>query len=328
MDLTWGTGVASTDLWVGSLDGAVVALDTSSVTHFVVRRGLLFGRRYTVPAERVTRWDPEGIHLDLGVSEVLGLPRPRDADSGPAGVLLGPRTRVLLADDTGLRLRGVRVSPEGPTLTHLLVGRSGPFRPRILLPLDAVAEFSSTQTTCGLTRPELERLPTHRPDRDIENDVWEALHASDEVSDVDLKGVTVALLDGLVTLEGNVRTSVAAHATERLAGAVEGVGGLSNHLFSDWDIDLAVASYMSREAPRLSENLAVHTQLGMVHLEGRVSFPDQRDALIRGIRQIPGVQGVEDLVEMRSAVPVATEELPPAEAATLDGGAEGPGNAS
>ena len=317
MDLNWGKAVASTDAWAGSLDGALVALDTKRVTHLVVKRGLLFSTRFVVPVERLERWQFEGLYLDTSLAEFFVLPRLPDVESEPGRVTLGPRTRALLADGASLNLKGLRLSQTDRALTHLVVRHPGLVRRSLILPADRVTELGPGRVLVGIGKEALDTLPTYRQDHGIESDLWEALYTSEDVSDVDLKSINIRVEDGVVTLGGNVRIVSAVKEAERLARSVDGVAAVDNRVVTDWDIELAVASHISREAPRISDGVAVHTQLGTVTLEGHLPSVGDRNAF-KGISSIPGVRRVEDRTEVRPPVLVTAEEASPAESGSTE----------
>ena len=318
MDLSWGRGVASTDAWIGPLDGAVVALDANRVTHLIVKRGPLFPRRYVVPIERLERWDQEGLYLGVSILEVFTMPAIRDHGGSPGTAALTPRTRVVPNDGVSLRLKGLRLTQGEHALTHLIVSHRPLGQRSLLLPADKAAGLDSRQITLGIGmgRAEIDNLPAHRLDHHIESDIWEALYASADISQVDLKGVVVHVVDGVVALEGNVRGPQAAQQAEGVVSSVSGVVGVNARLMDDRDIDLAVASYISREAPRLAADVIVHTQLGTVILQWTVPSTHVRRAMIYGIRLIPGVQVVEDRLEVRAPAPVTTAAPPEPKAAS------------
>ena len=327
MDLNWGMPVASADTWVGILAEVVLAVDENRVTHITVRRGLVLSRRFIVPVRHLKRWDHEGLYLNVPVSEVLDLPKlPLEGGTGPAANL-SPRTRIVLDDRTGLRLKGLRLERQDSSLTHLIVARPGLGRRSLLLPLDRIIELGSARIALDLETADLIGFPDYRLDRDIKGDVWEALYASEQMSQVDLKGIRVHVVDGLVALEGNVRTSSVARQAVAIAASVSGVAGTDDRLVSDWEIDLAVASYVSKQVPEYSAGIVVHTQLGTVILEGHLSSDQARDAIARGIRSIAGVRSVENLVDTPSPPPApapaassAPEDGPAEEDADLPGG--------
>ena len=316
MELTWGKRVAATDAWAGALDGAVLEPDARLVTHLVVKRGLLFSRRYTVPMDAVDLCGPEALYLSLPITEVIILPRAGTPAAGGTEPV-GPRTDVLAADGAMLRLRGLRISEQIHSVTHLIL------RPRqrglgeLVAPAEAVAEIESSRITLGLSREDLAGLPAYRADPYINGDVWAALYATEDVSEVDVKGIRVDVADGVVNLEGNVRSPQAAQGIERIAGSVKGVAQIDNRLVTDREIDLAAASYIVAEAPQLAERVRVQSHLGTVTLTGYVPSKHLIEPLARGVRSLPGVLGLEDELEIRP--PATVEEGPGPSAEEADG---------
>ena len=319
MDLSWGKGVASTDGWAGRLDGAQVALESHRVTHLIVRRGLLLPGRFVVPLRNLVRWDREGLYLDISITEVLSLPRLRPLDDATTLVALTSHAPTIGADGLHLRLKGVRLSQGDHSITHLVLGRPGPGRESRLLSAERVAEMGPREITLSIGKADLDRLPIYLPDTDIEDMLWEALQASEEVWDVDVKGVRVRVDDGVVHLEGNVRTVAAVAESERLARSTNGVMDVVNGILSDWDLDLVVASKIAAIDPQHSDSVVVHTQLGTVIMEGHVPTVEAKDALVQGLRSIPGVRSVQDRVEVTPPAPVAAEGVSSVEStATAD----------
>ena len=317
MDLIWGRAVASTDAWVGGLDGAVVTRVGNRVTHLIVKRGLILTRRFAVPFEHVGRRDSEALYLSLSISEVLKSPSASDISDQQSTEALTPRTALVLSDGLRMRLRGMRVSRDTSSVTRLVAGRGGLGWRRLLLPVEALAELGSKEITVAAGRSDLDGFPTYRLDHDIETELWEALYASEDVSDLDVQGIRLWVLDGVATLEGNVRNSSARADAERVARSTDGVAAVDDRVVVDWDLELAVASYISRTAPQLLPDLVVHAHLGVVRLEGRDSSRETKDAVIQGIRSIPGVREIKDLVAVRLPSDEAGEgsQAPPPAAA-------------
>lgn len=298
MDLNWGKPVAAADTWIGGLDGALLAPNTDQVSHLIAKRGFVLPTRGAVPLDRLARWDREGYYLDISILEFLALPRLRSSYGDGTETCLSSRTRVLLADGTRLRLKGLRLSQDS-SVEFLLSSRRGPGRPSLLCPGDRVTDLGSQEVSVGISERDLEGLPQYRPDHDIENDLWEALYASEDISEVDLRGVRAHVLDSVVIVEGNVRARSAISGAERLARSVNGVAGVSNHLVSDWDIELAVASYISREVPDLAGEVAIRSQIGTVILDGRAPSNEAKERIIQGVQSLHGIQGIEDQIEVR-----------------------------
>jgi hypothetical protein len=79
---------------------------------------------------------------------------------------------------------------------------------------------------------------------------------------------------------------------------------------NDWDINLAIASRVSRIAPELAGTVAVHAQLGTVQIKGWVPTVEAKHAVVRAVASLGGVLGVEDELEVRTAAPVTPEPAP------------------
>ena len=298
MDLIWGAGVASTDAWIATLDGAIVSRDDNRVTDLVIKRGLIRPSRFAAPVERAERCDPDGIYLSLSTPDLSALLSVGQTETDSSAAVTS-RTRVLLEDGSRLRLRGLRTSREDCCLTDLIAGFAAPVRRRLLVPVDAVTLLGRDEIGVSIRGPELDGLPSYRLDRDIEDDLWEALYSSGELSRADLGGIRLRVEDGLVTLEGNVKASSVGTEIKAALSPVDGVAGVTNRLVSDWDVDLAVASYISGAVPKRSNGILVHTQLGTVRLDGHIAKEVDRDPIVQGVRSIAGVVAVEDLIDVR-----------------------------
>ena len=166
-----------------------MALDGHQVTHLLVKRGLLFPKRFAVPFDRLARVDQEGLYLDLSILELLSSPIARETGDGSPEVELSRQTRLLLADGAKARLTGLRLFHGKRAVSHLLVRCGGSRRSTSLLPVSLVAEFGPTQMTAHVGRVDVDGLPTYRADQDIANDLWESLYGSGEISLTDLNGI-------------------------------------------------------------------------------------------------------------------------------------------
>ena len=320
MDLIWGQPVASTDAWAGTVAGAVVEVDGRVVTHVVVKRGLLLPRRHVVPFAHMWRSDAEGHYLDVSTTELFEFPNSGSPDDETPSAHLTSRTRATTSDGAAHNSRGLRYSEE-LRVTHLVVSRSRWTGRRLLVPEGLVDDLTSAGVQLRAEAKELDGLPTYRADAEIENELWEALHADESIPPVDLSGMRLEVSEGVVRLEGNSRSSTAISDAERTVRSVGGVAGLDNRLVSDWDIDLAVASYVVGVSPELSGSVSAHTQLGTVQMEGWVPSADTRQTIIQAVGSIDGVLGVEDGMEVRALAPESPEDSAVAAEGEVEGGA-------
>ena len=300
MDLIWGKPVASTDSWVGSVSGAVVDLDDRAVTSMIVRRGLLLPRHYAVPMEEMLRSDPDGLYLGIGTTALFDLQADGPQESPPSSASIDAGTRVSSEDGVVFRSRGLRLSDDG-AISHLVLSRSRWVGQRLLVPERLIVAIDASSVSLGVDAAELLGLPALRADEHVHDDLWESLYGSQVVPPVDLAGVRLDVAEGVVRLEGNVRSPTAIADTERVVRSIAGVVDVDNALVSDWDIDLALASNIAGAAPRLAGTVSARAQLGAVQLEGSVPSEDARQAVIEAVRPVPGVLSVEDGLEVREA---------------------------
>ena len=311
MDFIWGHKVASSDGWAGRLAGVLVASEPRHATHLIVKRGLLPPTRLAVPIGSLDHCDDESIYLSLPILELLKFPKWSGSSLQSGFTALNPNTRIHLADGGSLRLRGLRVASESHLSTHLIARRPG--RGNLLLPIQASDEVSASSVRLGVDAAALLELPLHRLDLNIESDLMDALGEAEQIPEVDLNEVRISVAEGVITLEGNTRTPSVNGEVERIARAVEGCVAVENRLASDWEINLAVATYISRHAPRLSNSVVVNAQFGTINLEGTVQAVEDRDTLLQGAKSIDGVRGINDLTEVHSPAPAAADPPTPAE---------------
>ncbi len=293
MDLNWGEAVASSDSWFGKLDGVLLVLETRSATPLIIKRGSLFSKEIYVPADRLVKWDKEGIYLNRSTAELLNHMEVRDIEHEEFIIVLNSRTEVHLEGGKTIHLNGLRLDDERYQVTHLIVS-GGAMEERLLLPMSRVAEITSGKIAVAISAEDLGALPAYRRDHDIEADLWEALYDDEDISDTDLKGIHVSVKDSVATFQGNVRNPSASEDIAALAQYVEGVESVNSQLHDDWSLELAIASYITEHAHNLAESVSVHSQQGIVTLTSRLPPEETLDSIIEGIRSIDGVRDIND----------------------------------
>ena len=144
-----------------------------------------------------------------------------------------------------------------------------------------------------------------RTDSEIKRDV-EAELQSDPT--IDATDIAVAVKNGVVTLSGFVRSYSEKLEAEAAAKRVAGVVGLANDLevrlsAADQRADPeiardAVAAIKSR-LPFSWQQIRVIVDKGWVTLEGQVEWNYQREEAERAVRQIKGVRGVINRIQLK-----------------------------
>ena len=276
-----------------------MAGESCVATHLLVKRGVGITRRTPVLFEHLARWDGDGLYLDLSTLEFLSLPRTMGGDGNPAPLSLSGRTPITLQDGYRLRLSGLRLVSTDLATSHLLVRRPWPRQRAFLLPMNSVAPLDSGQVTATIGHSDLRLLPAYRPDAAIEQDLWDALYQSGDISPVDLNGIRVVVEEGAAVIEGNVRTPAVVSEASKLAVAVPGVARVENRLANDRDIELGIAEAIAGLEPGLSGNVQVNSHLGSVVLRGHVASDHLIQATLRAATEGGGVRSVENGIEIR-----------------------------
>lgn len=144
-----------------------------------------------------------------------------------------------------------------------------------------------------------------RPDSAIKQDVESELRWT---PDLDATDIAVAVKDGVVQLTGFVRGYGQKHQAERAAKRVAGVRGVANDIEvrlpvidqrPDPDIARDAVSALKVHLPYTSENIKVLVRNGWVTLEGPVEWNYARESAEKAVRNIRGVKGVTNEIQVK-----------------------------
>jgi osmotically-inducible protein OsmY len=123
---------------------------------------------------------------------------------------------------------------------------------------------------------------------------------------VDARRIGVAVLDGIVTLTGEVSTYTERWRAERTVERVEGVRGIANEIEVKLEDEHSDTDIAKRAADKLKWNLlvpddkvTVKVDKGWITLKGDVKHDYQRRAAQKAVRDIPGVRGVTNLIAVK-----------------------------
>ena len=150
-----------------------------------------------------------------------------------------------------------------------------------------------------------------RSDSDILHDVQDEL---DWEPRVDASRVDIQVYKGVVTLSGSVGSCFEKWTADDAVRRIHGVRGLRNEakvvvgqhdLLLDQDIRQCVAAILAWTSAVPKGALQASVADGWVTLHGTVDWQYQRAAAVHGIRNLRGVTGVTNSVEIRSALTVA-----------------------
>lgn len=129
-------------------------------------------------------------------------------------------------------------------------------------------------------------------------------------------GIQVVADQGVVTLTGSIDTELSRQAAEDLARTVPGVREVRNHLTligqqsyarRDEDLEREVREQIASD-PTIDdpERFHVRAQFGRVFVIGTAESLEERESVVAAIQRVPGVEGIEDRMEVR--VPLVEEQ--------------------
>jgi osmotically-inducible protein OsmY len=126
---------------------------------------------------------------------------------------------------------------------------------------------------------------------------------------LDERRIGVSVVDGIVTLTGEVSTYAERWNAERAVERVRDVRGIANELTvkssferTDTDIAKAAADALKWNVMVPSDRVTVKVRNGWVTLTGDVNWDFQRRAAERAVRQLPGVVGISNLITIKPRV--------------------------
>lgn len=142
----------------------------------------------------------------------------------------------------------------------------------------------------------------------LQRDVLDELQYEPSVDPAEI-GVTAK--DGIVTLTGHVKSYAEKWSAARAAERVSGVKAIVDemqvrlpdiHLRTDEDIARAVLNALEWDVMVPDERIKVKVENGYITLDGTVDYKYQETAAVGAIRNLAGVKGVNDLVNVKPQV--------------------------
>ncbi len=144
-----------------------------------------------------------------------------------------------------------------------------------------------------------------RSDRDLKQDVTDELQWEPGVP---AARIGIEIDDGIVTLTGHVDSYTQKCAAEQAALRVLGVKGIVLKIEvelphvrrrSDEDLARAVCHALEWNGAIPADRVRPSVQAGWVKLSGEVECADQRRAAVVAVRDLVGVAGIHDCIEIR-----------------------------
>lgn len=145
-------------------------------------------------------------------------------------------------------------------------------------------------------------------DRELQQHVQNAL---DWEPSVESSAIGVSVDNGVVTLRGDVPSFSEKEAAERVALRVFGVRAVANDLVvliagaaerTDSDIADAAVNALRWHTSVPDKNITIVVRKGWITLSGAVDWQFQKDAAVRAVRDLTGVRGVTNAIEIHPSL--------------------------
>jgi osmotically-inducible protein OsmY len=150
-----------------------------------------------------------------------------------------------------------------------------------------------------------------KPDKQLQQDLIDELRYEPSL---DEKEIGINVLEGLVTLTGRVKSYYEKFAAVRAVERVGGVRAIADelevhipvaHEHRDVDIADAVLRALQWRTAVPRERVKARVEKGWVTLEGELDWQYQKEASESAIRDLAGVRGVANLINVKPTVKAA-----------------------
>ncbi len=287
----FGSAIFCTDGESGILAHVIFDAETRRMTHIGVKQGRFFGRVAHVPFESVIKATGEGVTLNVKRAEVAA---PGSDVSG--GVPFDNKSSV---ERTGSAAKGtlklVATQPVSGELAYIVAHnlRAGQ---DAFLHAEYVNALAKDHITVTISDDALKALPPYRPDDVLKQEV-EAILFDLTPMHVDLKGINIRVLDGVLYLDGNISSSLRADTARDQVYGVQGLLEVKSNLVGDDQLAADLARALGQDSRMRDLPIGVYPKLGAVRLSGAVHTAAQEAAAEELARKFPGVRSVtSDLV--------------------------------
>lgn len=288
-----GAKIICSDGEEGSLSSIGFDNAHQSVLALGIHVGRLFGKTVYVPFAHVVDATSRGITLDLTFEELLGASK-----EVPDGAWLDNRSVVV---NTVTSARGililVAIHPGSGELAYIVARHLRPGQDT-LLRRDTLVKIDANQITVSLPEVTLQTLPPYRTDEELQEDVERVIFQLTPLH-VDLQGMTVRVVDGVLYLDGNISSSLRGDLVADQAVGIQGLLDVKNRLIGDDVLAGDVALALGRDPRTRDLPIGVYPRLGIVRLSGAVHNDLQKAAAEEITRNVPSVRGVNNNLVVR-----------------------------
>lgn len=283
----FGCKVWCSDGEEGVLSHVCFAVSTCCLSHIAVRVGLFFSKTVYLPFASIISANREAITLNVTRAECSSV-----SQQVPPGALLDEKSVIQNMARAKGSLKLVAVQPENGELAYVVAHDLRPGQDTLLRP-EMLTKLETGLITIAIPEAQLHAFPPYRSDRELQRDVEKILFDLAPLH-VDICGMDIRVLDGVLYLDGNVSSALRGEMVADQSVGVIGLLDVKNRLVGDDQLasDLALAlghNPGTRELP-----IGVYPRLGVVRLSGAVHTAQEKVAAEEIARAFPGVRAVEN----------------------------------
>ena len=281
----FGSIIICSDGECGVLVHAVFDPTTRRMTHIGVKQGRLFGKTVQLSFDTVVSASSDGVILRIKTADVATVSK------AAGGALLSSKCVVERAGTTNKGLLVLAaVHPTSSELAYLVAHHLVPGQDT-LLRAEFVTALATEHVTVSIADATLNALPPYRPDRALQQEVEAVLFDLTPLH-VDMKAITVRVLDGVLYLDGNISSALRGDIVADQVLGVPGLLEIKNNLVADDTLAGDLAMALGRDERTRDLPIGVYPRLGVVRLNGAVHSGQQKVAAEEIVRSFPGVRSV------------------------------------
>lgn len=267
---------------------AIVIFDIAArrMTHIGAKQGRFFGKTGYVSFEQVIKATGEGITVRATRAELLS------GNAPSSGVTLDSKSVVERAGSSAKgTLKLIAAQPGSGELAYIVAHNLRPGHDT-LLRAEYITGIEQGRITVTISDETLNALPPYRPDAELQQEVESILFDLTPMH-IDLKGITIRVLDGVLYLDGNISSSLRADIAQDQVYGVQGLLEIKNNLVGDDRLAADLARALGQDPRTRDLPIGVYPKLGVVRLSGAVHTTQQKAAAEEIARQFPGVRSIE-----------------------------------
>ena len=268
---------------------ATVTFDGAArrLTAIGAKQGRLFSKMGYAPFEKVTKATGEGITVRAKRAELL------IGNAPSSGVTLDSKSAVERAGPSAKgTLMLVATQSASGELAYIVARNLRPGQDTFLR-AEYVTGLEQDRITVTISDEALDALPPYRSDAELQQEVESILFDLTPMH-VDLKGMTIRVLDSVLYLDGNISSSLRADIARDQVYGVQGLLEIKNNLVGDDQLAADLARALGQDSRTRDLPIGVYPKLGAVRLSGAVHTAGQKAAAEEIARKFPGVRSVDN----------------------------------